>query len=970
MLNQFIAIGYLIVLLLLGIFLLYRLRIGKTEETGGSGFIYAGLILIFLSTLINLLQQQAGYPEWFLTGTYSYIAVAKFLSLIVGMILLVAGLALYFSYWSERDREVANHLAKLKLLDSLQQESRYPFPMGELLERALRTLMAGLEEEAGAIFLLNRAQRQFVLTSSAGLTREEVSLLEYYPYGRNIVTQSIEDETPLISADFRSLGGKAQLAASRFHSILVIPLVSGKNKLGAILFFSQDERRYSREYISVIAPVADWLTEKVEATRLGRELGKAQRELEIRASRLEEFSKKLENIIERTGELPTPAVFARRCLGMAGADEVWLLGLVDGYLRIHGGTAEKPDFSDSFKTALVNAIPRNKAVILNQEGTDQSGNSYIARSSLLLPADNHSNVLLLRNNEGPSNYTGDDLKVLEIAASVAAMVISHAGTESISDSRRRGLDLIGRVWKLKLTSPQLEKELKPFLEEMPAILPPDSILLLYRRQEEQLKVAICSQSDLSLEELSISPGEGSTGRVAVTRGGEPSLGAAAVAENLSCYDEEIRNVFKLLFGDRPAPVFQADYPIVIGDRADYVMTVFCFQGTPAENTERHRLISVLVALMNLKIEITLVGRPAGEIAPESVFGSLTPLQINELNNELAAISGYCQMARRDPNLPGETSNLLGSILKTTEEMAVKIREFFSAPGVGKELIDKSVDINHSIRESFRQGHISDNLYMIGGRPFEVNLNLKENLALGFDPGDFISFLDIACRTFTENVAQDEIITISTYMQKEHVYIDISRHRKNFPPVEQVSGFGRYMPTGEIEGPLKQHDFLGKLAAFSGEFAYDKYSQIPSYFSFRFKREISGTGAAVTPETMTILAVDDQVVILELLAALCQSMGYKIITARNGREGLDLFETRRPDLVIADLAMPGMSGMELASRIKSLSSSTPVILITGWGVSVDADRMSKAGIDHILHKPFRLEQLADLISKVKISGVKG
>jgi FixJ family two-component response regulator len=65
----------------------------------------------------------------------------------------------------------------------------------------------------------------------------------------------------------------------------------------------------------------------------------------------------------------------------------------------------------------------------------------------------------------------------------------------------------------------------------------------------------------------------------------------------------------------------------------------------------------------------------------------------------------------------------------------------------------------------------------------------------------------------------------------------------------------------------------------------------------------------------------------------------------------------------------MSGWELASRIKSLSPRTPVIIITGWGVSIDEEKMRRAGVDFVLHKPFRLEQLSDLISKVRFSGVQ-
>ncbi len=102
--------------------------------------------------------------------------------------------------------------------------------------------------------------------------------------------------------------------------------------------------------------------------------------------------------------------------------------------------------------------------------------------------------------------------------------------------------------------------------------------------------------------------------------------------------------------------------------------------------------------------------------------------------------------------------------------------------------------------------------------------------------------------------------------------------------------------------------------------------------------------------------------------MCQSLGYRILTARSGEEGLRVFESYRPDIVVSDLAMPGLSGWELSARIKSVSPDTPVILITGWGVPINEEKMKETGVDYVLHKPFRLEELSELISKVKFSRI--
>ncbi|UCD94460.1 MAG: response regulator, partial [Candidatus Zixiibacteriota bacterium] len=276
-----------------------------------------------------------------------------------------------------------------------------------------------------------------------------------------------------------------------------------------------------------------------------------------------------------------------------------------------------------------------------------------------------------------------------------------------------------------------------------------------------------------------------------------------------------------------------------------------------------------------------------------------------------------------------------------------------------------------IRETFNKDNISGNLHMVDGRPLAVNLDLKDVPKLKVRRDRVAQLVRSSVRTFAGHVDDDEIITMRSYTGVGLIYVDISKHRANFPPVEPVAGFGKYAPPESVEGEVRYTEFLNLLAGFAGEFAFDRHSRVPSYFSFRIPPAVPEEHKIPTErkEGLTILAVDDQSVILDLLAAMCQSLGYKIFTARDGMEGLREFESHRPDIVISDLAMPGMSGWELASRIKSISSRTPVIIITGWGVSIDEEKMKRAGVDFVLHKPFRLEQLSDLISKVKFSGIQ-
>ncbi len=111
------------------------------------------------------------------------------------------------------------------------------------------------------------------------------------------------------------------------------------------------------------------------------------------------------------------------------------------------------------------------------------------------------------------------------------------------------------------------------------------------------------------------------------------------------------------------------------------------------------------------------------------------------------------------------------------------------------------------------------------------------------------------------------------------------------------------------------------------------------------------------------------VILDLIAAMSQSMGYEVAVASSGPEGIALARRQRFTLVLTDLAMPGMSGLEVAAEIRKLQPDTPIVLVTGWEVTTDRAQLEEAGIVRVLYKPFRIEQLTEIIrSAVQISPI--
>lgn len=112
----------------------------------------------------------------------------------------------------------------------------------------------------------------------------------------------------------------------------------------------------------------------------------------------------------------------------------------------------------------------------------------------------------------------------------------------------------------------------------------------------------------------------------------------------------------------------------------------------------------------------------------------------------------------------------------------------------------------------------------------------------------------------------------------------------------------------------------------------------------------------------ILVVEDEEMVRVILEQLLTQSGHNVFKASSGEEGLKLFHKGGIDLVFTDLGMPGMSGWEVARSVKSKDSSIPVVLITGWGVQVDDEEVKKSGVDLIINKPFKLDQVLNIVAE--------
>jgi PAS domain S-box-containing protein len=114
----------------------------------------------------------------------------------------------------------------------------------------------------------------------------------------------------------------------------------------------------------------------------------------------------------------------------------------------------------------------------------------------------------------------------------------------------------------------------------------------------------------------------------------------------------------------------------------------------------------------------------------------------------------------------------------------------------------------------------------------------------------------------------------------------------------------------------------------------------------------------------LLLIDDEPDILRVLSMSLKADGYDVVTAQSGAEGIAVFEKEKPDIVITDIKMPGMDGIEVLKKVKALNADTEVIIITGHGDIENAIEALKHGASDFINKPVRDEALAIALTRAR------
>jgi CheY-like chemotaxis protein len=111
---------------------------------------------------------------------------------------------------------------------------------------------------------------------------------------------------------------------------------------------------------------------------------------------------------------------------------------------------------------------------------------------------------------------------------------------------------------------------------------------------------------------------------------------------------------------------------------------------------------------------------------------------------------------------------------------------------------------------------------------------------------------------------------------------------------------------------------------------------------------------------SVMIVDDETAMREVLKIMLR--GYKVIEASNGREAIELYKKEMPDIVLMDIIMPIMGGIETIKEIKKINPKAKIVAITAYASS-KGEKAIEAGVDYILRKPFSRKEVIKVIEEM-------
>lgn len=346
---------------------------------------------------------------------------------------------------------------------------------------------------------------------------------------------------------------------------------------------------------------------------------------------------------------------------------------------------------------------------------------------------------------------------------------------------------------------------------------------------------------------------------------------------------------------------------------------------------------------------------------------------HDFNNLLNGILGKTQLqleTLREGKVPDckHLDDDLALIERLVIEGGAKLRRIQEFTGIRKMEQMQAVDLNAVVSEAIE---ITRPVWQAEARARGVDIGTRfvpvpRAYLIGY-PLEICQAVTNLIHNAIEAMLYGGVLQMETMVEGDAVMLEVRDsgkgmneeiQRRAFEPFFTTNGKGRGLGLSVVYGIIERHG--GKVSIFS-----KPGSGTAVRLSFPAHKDIPVVPQAIEAVHShvggQVLVVEDEEPIRNVLIELLMRSGFTVTAVSDGPSGLERLHEKRFDVLLTDISMPGLSGWELAQKVRESNPTIAILVLSGWVIPQDDDRIKEAGVDQVLLKPSSLTELRSAVT---------
>ena len=354
------------------------------------------------------------------------------------------------------------------------------------------------------------------------------------------------------------------------------------------------------------------------------------------------------------------------------------------------------------------------------------------------------------------------------------------------------------------------------------------------------------------------------------------------------------------------------------------------------------------------------------------LGEMASGVAHDFNNLLASILGRAQLTLQrleDPQL----RQWLKVIERAALDGAQTVRRLQEFTRTRRDQPFVAVDLNEIVREALE---ITQPRWKEEPSSRGVALDVRTSFSrvprVAGDPAELREAMTNLILNALDAMPGGGSLTLATFTEDDEVVVTVADSGVGIPEAIRGKIFDPFFTTKGPSGTgLGLSMTYGILTRHGARVAVESQEGHGTTFRLRFtpstapERVESGSTAEVTPPGVSLrcLVVDDEDEVGAVLGDVLEMAGHRVVVLNDGGEAIERIRTEFFDLVFTDLAMPRVSGWQVAQAVKEHAPEVPVVLVSGFGVELSAEERRTQGVDLVLGKPLRMQDVLNVVGAV-------